>query len=73
MHEGTKRDAILYACAANSTHGLPLTADDKRQAVTRLLQDEEWRQWSDNTIAKHCGVSHPFVATVRSSLETDVK
>ena len=71
VHEGTKRDALLYACAANSTHGLPLTSDDKRRVVTRLLEDPEWRQWSDNAIAKHCGVSHPFVATVRGSLETD--
>ena len=65
VHEGTKRDALLYACTANSTHGLPLTADDKRQVVTRLLQDEEWSQWSDNRIAKHCGVAHSFVGRVR--------
>ncbi|MBL8720111.1 MAG: hypothetical protein JNL79_29260 [Myxococcales bacterium] len=30
-----------------------------------LLNDEEWRGWSDREIAKRAGVSHNFVSTLR--------
>lgn len=66
--QGTLRDAILYSCGANATHGLPRTREDKRRAVERLLRDEEWCKWSDREIARRCQVSHPFVASVRSNL-----
>jgi len=29
-----------------------------------------WSRWSDREIARRCGVSHPFVGKIRSSLET---
>jgi flagellar biosynthesis GTPase FlhF len=68
VREGGKRDAQLYACGANATHGLRPTQEDKRKAVTRLLTDPEWGKWADREIARQCGVSHPFVATVRGEL-----
>lgn len=34
-------------------------------AVTSMVLDPEWGQWSDYQIAKHCGVSHTMVQTVR--------
>lgn len=69
VQEGTRRDAILYANGpANRSHGLPLTAEDKRNRVDRMLQDDEWSQWSDRKIAKHCGVSHTFVGMFRTRL-----
>ena len=71
VRQGTRRDALLYASAANSTHGLPLTAEDKRRIVTRLLADPECGQWSDREIARHCGVSHDFVSRLRRSLSSD--
>ena len=52
IHEGGKRDAILYACGANATNGIRLTNADKRQAVERLLADGEWSKWSDSEIAR---------------------
>lgn len=66
VRAGSQRDAVLFACGANSVHGLRRTNDDKRKAVQTLLDDSEWAQWSDREIAKQCGVSHPFVAAVRS-------
>jgi hypothetical protein len=72
VYEGTVRDAILYATSHN-LHGKPLTNADKRKRVLTLLQDPEWSQWSDNAIAKHCGVSQPFVGTVRASLITVIR
>ena len=41
VHQGTQRDAILWSISANATHGLRRTNEDKRRAVTRLLQDPE--------------------------------
>ena len=65
---GTKRDAVLLAVGANQAHGLRRTNDDKRRAVTILLRDDEWREWSDRVIAERVGVSHTFVSNVRREL-----
>jgi hypothetical protein len=35
---------------------------------TRLLEDEEWREWSDREIARQCKVSHPSVGKIRSEI-----
>lgn len=66
VRQGTKRDAVLFSVGANAAHGLRRTNEDKRRAVMTLLNDAEWAKWSDREIAKQCGVSHPFVAAIRS-------
>ena len=71
VHPGTRRDAILYAAAANATHGLRRTHADKRRSVETLLRDDEWRQWSDREIARRCGVDHAFVGKLRAELTGD--
>ena len=58
---GSLRDAILDGIGANKAHGLPLLNAEKREAVSRLLNDEEWSQWSNREIAKYCNVSHGLV------------
>lgn len=68
IHEGGLRDAVLYSYKANTDHGLRRTADDKRKSVIGMLQDIEWQDWSDREIAKHCGVSHPFVSSLRKKM-----
>lgn len=65
VHDGTVRDAILFACKANTSHGLRRSNADKRHAVLTLLEDRKWRKWSDRKIAEACAVTHPFVADVR--------
>jgi ParB-like chromosome segregation protein Spo0J len=65
VRDGTRRDAVLHAAGANGAHGLRRSNADKRRAVTMLLKDVEWVQWSDREIAKACDVSHMLVATVR--------
>lgn len=70
VRKGTVRDAILYAVGANTSHGLRRTNADKRYAVTLLLKDAEWQEWSDRVIAEKCGVSHTFVASARAQLAT---
>jgi Homeodomain-like domain len=51
-------------------HGKPLTNEDKRWIVVRMVEDGEWGQWSDREVARHCGVSHEFVSRLRRSLST---
>lgn len=70
VRQGTVRDAILFACGANSKHGMRRTNADKRHAVKTLLQDEEWSKWSSRVIAEKCGVSNPFVTEVRNQVLT---
>lgn len=67
QREGTRRDAILYSVGANATHGLRRTNADKRKAVLTLLEDADWGTRSDNWIAQQCGVSHPFVGSLREA------
>lgn len=66
VREGTQRDAVLYSLSANGTHGLRRTNEDKHKSVNTMLADAEWCKLSDREIAKHCGVSHTFVANVRT-------
>jgi hypothetical protein len=68
VNEGGLRDAILHAVGANTDHGLRRTNADKRKAVITLLQDEEWKCWSDGVIADRCHVSQPFVSRLRNEL-----
>ena len=67
VKQGSLRDAVLYSCGANATHGLRRSNVDKRRAVLRLLEDKEWSQWSDRSIARCCGVSHDLVNRMRKS------
>jgi hypothetical protein len=46
-----------------------LTNADKRRAVLTLLEDPEWREWSDSAIAQQCHVSRPLVAEMRAEQE----
>lgn len=64
--DGTEQDAKWLAAAANSTHGQPRNNADKRRAVQLALQARP--ESSDRDIAKHCLVSHPFVADVRKGV-----
>jgi len=75
--EGDYRDALLKSCATNSEHGKRRTNEDKRQKVLMLLEDEEWKNWSDREIARQCKVGHPLVGELRNhtgrntSIETE--
>ena len=70
VHEGSKRDAILYACGANATNGIRRTNADKRQAVGRLLADAEWSKWSNVRIADQCAVSEHLVRLIAVELSS---
>jgi hypothetical protein len=65
--KGTQRDALLFACSANSRHGLPRTNADKRRAVETMLADKEWGGKSLNWISEKCNVSWDLVQEVQKS------
>lgn len=68
VRSGSRRDSILFAAGANTTHGLHRTNTDKRLVVKRLLLDPEWSQWSDNAIAQKCGVGRTLVGKSRQQI-----
>jgi len=65
VHKGTKRDAILFSVGANTSHGLKRSNADKAKAVTTLLNDKEWGEWSNKKIAELAGVSEYMVRSIR--------
>lgn len=70
VHVGGKRDALLYAIGANTSHGLRRTNEDKERAVRLLLEDGEWAKLSDVEIARAAAVTQPFVGNVKKQLIT---
>jgi site-specific DNA-methyltransferase (adenine-specific) len=65
IYQGSLREALLFSATINQRHGVRRSQADKRRAVEILLKDEEWSQWSDRTIGRHCGVDHKTVAKYR--------
>jgi hypothetical protein len=65
VRSGNERDALLYSVSSNTGHGLPRSNADKRKAVSLLLTDPEWSNWSDGEIARHCQVSQSYVTRLR--------
>lgn len=70
---GDLRDAIIYACGANSLHGIRRTLADKRNAVRTLVDIDKQRvleghdPWKAADIARMAGVSHHLVDNIRPS------
>lgn len=72
VHEGTRREAILFSVGANSDHGLRRTNGDKRKAVLVLLNDDMWSTWSNVEIARHCAVDEKTVRIHRKELTSEI-
>lgn len=66
VHEGTLEDAIFMATSVNGTHGLLRSNATKRKCVEVALASPKTVGWSNKQIAKHCGVSDVFVASIRN-------
>lgn len=63
IHEGGRREALLFAVGANQQHGLRRSHKCKRRAVQLLLG--AFPKKSDRWVAEACGVGHQMVATAR--------
>ncbi len=71
VHEGTQREARLFAIGANKDHGLRRTNEDKRNAIISLLKDSEWSKYSARKIAEIAGVSDRTVGRIKDELGMD--
>jgi len=67
LRPGSLDDAVWYSVTTNAVHGLRRTNADKNRAVTTALTIKP--TLADNEIARHCGVHHSLVSTVRRRLE----
>lgn len=70
IREGTVRDAVLLSLSANRDHGKRRGHDDVRNAIERMLRDEEWVQWSDSWIGELVGCHNETVTAQRVRLES---
>ncbi|WP_243859381.1 ParB/RepB/Spo0J family partition protein [Amycolatopsis arida] len=69
LYDGDEGDAFVLAVQANVTHGLPLSAADRRQAAERILRTHP--DWSDRMIATAAGLSPATVRKVRMRTTAD--
>ncbi|MFI0223514.1 transcriptional regulator [Streptomyces lydicus] len=64
--DGTEEEAFLHAVQANVKHGLPLSQEDRRSAVERIIKHHS--QMSDRAIAQASGLNAKSVAAIRRQL-----
>lgn len=69
IREGTYDEAKDYALAANMTHGMPLTIDERDEAIRWLAANHDGKEgrakWTVRQIADHMGItSHMTVQRV---------
>lgn len=69
IHQGKRRDAIVFACGENNSHGIRRTNSDKRKAVITLLK--LFTNRSNRWIAEKALVGHPFVQSLKLQLESN--
>ena len=69
VYVGTERDAFLHGLEQNNKNGIPMSPQDKHRAATTMLQDETWKKYSNNEIAKHCELHASSVGRLRKKLE----
>jgi hypothetical protein len=67
---GTREEARWRALGANAAHGLRRTNEDKRRVVALALKHPKGSKMSDRQIARHCGVHHSTVSSIRRELES---
>ncbi len=70
IHQGDQHAAQWRSYAANQTHGLRRTNDDKQRAITAALRHPNAITLSDREIARHLGVDHKTVASYREKLQS---
>lgn len=61
--DGSDEEAFVVAVRLNAQHGLPLTAQDRTAAASRILA--AYPHWSDRRIASMCQVAPRTVAAMR--------
>lgn len=73
VRRGGMHKALDFALEANGKHGLPLSKADVKVSLRIMLDDDEWKNWSNVRIAKKLGVSEATIRRARKSFEPDVE
>ena len=68
INRGTKQDALHFALAANSDHGLRRSNADKRKCVLMAMNCPAYDGWSLRKIADLCRVSRPLVSDIKQEI-----
>lgn len=68
VHKGSRQDAVLHSCGANSRHGLRRNHEDKRNVVRVLLANPEWAAWNDSEIARATKIPRTTVQNIKKGL-----
>ncbi|WKK25788.1 ParB N-terminal domain-containing protein [Streptomyces olivoreticuli] len=63
LYDGTPEDAFVFAVRLNTSHGLPLSAQERSRAAARIMTTHP--QWSDRRIALVAGLSAKTVGAIR--------
>ncbi|MEU1734772.1 ParB N-terminal domain-containing protein [Streptosporangium sp. NPDC020145] len=61
--DGDDHEAFVIAVRENTTHGLPLSADDRARAAGRIVRS--YPHWSDRAISRIVGLSARVVRDIR--------
>jgi hypothetical protein len=68
-HEMNEEDVGRYVAAFNQhrrSRIKPLTQEEERAKAEAAMREHP--EWTDRRIAEACGISHPFVAKVRTEM-----
>ncbi len=66
--DGSEQDAYALAVKENTTHGLPLSAEERSAAAQRLFGSHP--HWSDRAVAAVAGISTRTVRSLRRDTES---
>lgn len=72
IRKGTLRDAIHYNIHHGNRHGIPFTREDRREIALKLIQDREWKAYSNREIARIAQMDEKTVRNLRKELEAPV-
>ncbi len=67
--DGSEELAFTIGVRENTTHGLPLSLNDRRTAAERIIKTHP--HWSDRSIATTTGLSAKTVASIRGRIDGD--
>jgi hypothetical protein len=65
VHQGSRRDAIIFSAGSNKQFSVKRTVADIHKAICMLLEDKEWFPLSNAQLADHVGCAGQTVARVR--------
>lgn len=69
VKKGTVQEAQLFAFGANSTHGLAMTREERRDVAIRMIKHPLALDWPNTKIAKVVGLSSMTIGRLKASLE----